>query len=219
VDEYLLFDLVVIAGPRRRRASSRRASAAAGGPAIAAALLVAVPFVAWDLAVTGRHWWFDTAPHPDLAPLDAARRVALLPDGAARLRLHVGDADGGWPIPRPSAAAGRPWAVAGLLVLAAAAAGMRGLEYTAFASGSLALAIALDLATGGRVVRHRRFVPFALLVLAFTGVFNGYLTARPLVLYDPRHQLDVRVGTIPVEDFAYGLALVIANVVVLRAPS
>jgi isorenieratene synthase len=62
------------------------------------------------------------------------------------------------------------------------------------------------------VLRHRTFVPFVVLVLAFTALFNGYLTARPLVLYDARYQLDVRVGTIPIEDFVYGLALVIGNV-------
>jgi lycopene cyclase domain-containing protein len=102
------------------------------------------------------------------------------------------------------------WAV--VWALAAAAAGSRGLEYTGLACAALAAAIALDLLTGGVVVRHRRFALFAGMVVGLTGVFNGYLTARPLVLYDPRYQLDLRIGTIPVEDFVYGMALVLANI-------
>jgi isorenieratene synthase len=104
------------------------------------------------------------------------------------------------------------WAATAGLLAVSATAWARGLEYTAVACGALAAALAFDLRRGGRVLGHRRFVVFAVAILGFTALFNGYLTARPLVLYDPRFQLDARVGTIPVEDFLYGLALVIANV-------
>lgn len=45
-------------------------------------------------------------------------------------------------------------------------------------------------------------------------IFNGYLTARPVVMYDAAYQLDWRVGTIPIEDFIYGYALIVSVIVV-----
>jgi isorenieratene synthase len=215
VDEYLLFDLVVIAGPAAASGFEPTSFRGRWKPAIAAALLVALPFVAWDLAVTGRHWWFDTA-HTRIwllwMPLGEWLFFLTVPIACAYTwEMLTGGHD-----PEPVRRAGPAWSIATLLALAAAAAWARGLEYTAVASGALAFATALDLTTGGRVTRHRRFLHFVLLVVAFTAVFNGYLTARPLVLYDSRYQLDVRLGTIPVEDFAYGLALVLANVVVFE---
>jgi hypothetical protein len=96
----------------------------------------------------------------------------------------------------------------------ATAAWLRGSEYTAFACAALAVAIALDLATGGRVTRHRASCR-SLLVLAFTAMFNGYLTWRPLVLYDPR---PARCPAL--DDSGRGLrvrdGVVIANVVVFE---
>lgn len=48
------------------------------------------------------------------------------------------------------------------------------------------------------------FVPFLLI--------NGILTALPVVIYDNSENLAIRLGTIPVEDTAYGFILQLANV-------
>ena len=42
-------------------------------------------------------------------------------------------------------------------------------------------------------------------------VFNGYLTARPVVLYGEAFQSGYRILTIPIEDFGYGFALALFN--------
>lgn len=209
--EYLVFNAVVLVGPLlfgRWEPTSFRGRWRA---ALAAAATVAVPFVIWDVLATGRYWTFNGA--------HTWRRVLGLPLGEWAFFVTVPLAclftwemlSGGvdrTPVRRGGAVRG----VVVAALIAAAAAWAAGREYTALAAGALAAALALDLAGGGPVVRHRRFGLFALLVLAFTAIFNGYLTWRPLVLYDPHHQLDLRIGTIPIEDFAYGLALVIANV-------
>ena len=62
--EYLLFD-AVIAMPLVLAAWLRPAWFAGGWrAAIRAALVGAIPFVAWDAAVVGRHWWFDARRKP-----------------------------------------------------------------------------------------------------------------------------------------------------------
>lgn len=210
-EEYLVFNAVVIAGPliaARHPATTFRGRWL---PALAAVVLVAVPFVVWDVLVTGRHWSFNPAYytfHLGGLPLGEWAFFVTVPLAC----LYTWEMLSGGVDPRPVRAASTGWKAALGLVLAGAAAWAFGMEYTGVACAALATACVLDLLAGGRVLRHRRFGVFALAVLACTAVFNGYLTARPLVLYDPRYQLDVRVGTIPLEDFVYGLALVVANV-------
>ena len=45
-------------------------------------------------------------------------------------------------------------------------------------------------------------------------IFNGYLTARPIVLYSQEFMTNIRIWTIPIEDFFYGLALLSGIVIV-----
>jgi len=41
---------------------------------------------------------------------------------------------------------------------------------------------------------------------------NGVLTALPVVIYNDTQNLDIRVGTIPVEDFIYSAILLVMNI-------
>jgi lycopene cyclase domain-containing protein len=43
------------------------------------------------------------------------------------------------------------------------------------------------------------FIPFV--------IFNGYLTAIPIVRYNPAAIIGIRIGTIPIEDFFYNYAM------------
>jgi len=60
------------------------------------------------------------------------------------------------------------------------------------------------------LLRPRTYLYLAI-VSALTLVFNGYLTARPIVLYDESYQLDYRILTIPIEDFGYAFTLMLLN--------
>ena len=59
--EYLLFNLVVVAGPLLAGRYPPTSFRHRWIPALVAAITVAVPFVAWDALVTGRHWTFNEA--------------------------------------------------------------------------------------------------------------------------------------------------------------
>ena len=43
-------------------------------------------------------------------------------------------------------------------------------------------------------------------------VVNGFLTALPVVIYNNNENLNFRIGTIPVEDFAYSAILLVMNI-------
>lgn len=64
-----------------------------------------------------------------------------------------------------------------------------------------------------KAVSHSYMV-FAGLVIVLTLIFNSYLTARPVVLYNPEVMTNIRVGTVPIEDFIYGIILVLGVVIV-----
>ena len=56
-------------------------------------------------------------------------------------------------------------------------------------------------------MRRRRFWIYLGVMLVCQFVFNGYLTARPVTLYDPCCLLGPRIITMPVEDTLFGTAL------------
>jgi len=79
-------------------------------------------------------------------------------------------------------------------------------------SGILACAavLALDAALGTRLARGRRFWLYLGVMLLCQLAFDGYLTARPVTLYDPCCYLGVRLPLLnmPIEDLPFGVALV-----------
>ncbi|MDZ7344592.1 MAG: lycopene cyclase domain-containing protein [candidate division KSB1 bacterium] len=89
-----------------------------------------------------------------------------------------------------------------------------GKEYTGLMLIFLGAAVVSDrLLRTHLVVQKRTWLYFAgLLVCIF--LFNGYLTGRPVVLYDEQYQLGIRLGTIPVEDFGYGFSHLLLTTII-----
>jgi lycopene cyclase domain-containing protein len=84
--------------------------------------------------------------------------------------------------------------------------------YTAaVAIGSLA-ALGLDLAVlRTKLVTNRVFWMSYAIILGFQLVVNGVLTGRGVVRYDPNAILGWRIAYAPVEDLAFGFALVLTT--------
>ena len=91
-----------------------------------------------------------------------------------------------------------------------------GLEYTGLTLLSIAAAVGLDRVAGTHVLGHRRYWAFLGAVALLIAFFNGYLTGRPIVHYGEPYQLGLRVGSVPLEDFGYGLALVTIVIVLVH---
>lgn len=209
--EYLLFDLF-IAAPLVLVATLRPRWFRGGWePAVRSVVIAAAPFIAWDAAVVGRHWWFHTERTLPLRllglPLEEWAFFLVVPMACLvfwELALSAARA-------RPSPKHNAAYLIFVVLPVPALWALATGRDYTALSAIALAVSALFDVTSGTRVLSTPRGWALVLGVLGFTGLFNGYLTARPIVLYDETFQIPLRVGTIPLEDFGFGLALVLLS--------
>jgi lycopene cyclase domain-containing protein len=86
-------------------------------------------------------------------------------------------------------------------------------EYTFLAVASAVLALFLDRFLHTAVLRKREYWIAIGVMFFFKIPSNGYLTWRPIVLYNPEYFLGVRLWSIPLEDFFYGYGFITATIV------
>jgi isorenieratene synthase len=217
--EYLLFDLAILLPPLALSLAVPTVLARRWGALLTAIAAAAVPFVAWDALVAGRHWWFNDAyvlgPRVAGLPFEEVAFFVSVPFACLFLWQSAFAARAA---PLPSRRRGRRLSLVVLLaVLSGVALVVAGREYTGASLIALGAVAGLDRYLDTRLLARRQFRAFLGVVVALMLVCNGYLTWRPVVLYAPRYQLDVRVGTIPIEDFGFGIALIVLLVVVFEA--
>lgn len=83
------------------------------------------------------------------------------------------------------------------------------MSYTALALLGIAAALALDLGVlRTRLVLRKAFWLSYAIVLFFQFVFNGILTGFDIVRYDPGAIIGARLFWAPIEDIAFGFAMV-----------
>ena len=86
------------------------------------------------------------------------------------------------------------------------------MTYTLAAVLAMAGALTLDLVVARtRLVLRRVFWATYPVVVVFQLIFNGILTGRGVVLYDPAAIIGVRVVGAPVEDLVFGFALILMS--------
>ncbi len=211
--EYVIFNLLVVIGPLSLSFDRRLRFVRQWPRALLSTLTAALPFITWDWLVTGRHWWFNPQ-------YTAGTYIGPLPLGEWLFFLTVPFASlFVWEVlksyfPDAGVRGRRIYLIAPVLLLLAVVAWLAGREYTGLALGALSLIISLDDFSGSRVLTRGNAVRYALIIGLLMMICNGYLTARPVVLYDPAYQLDLRLITIPVEDFFYGYGLVLLTTLV-----
>ena len=85
------------------------------------------------------------------------------------------------------------------------------MTYTMAVAAGIVGVLVLDLVVlRTRLVRRRVFWASYPIVLAFQLLFNGILTGRGVVRYDPDAILGPRLVYAPVEDLVFGFALVLS---------
>lgn len=213
--EYVLLNLVIVLGPLAL-SFDRRVHFVQYWPQLFPAIcLVMIPFVLWDALVTDRHWWFNlsyTLPY----------RFLNLPIGEWLFFITVPYASiFTWEV-LIAYFTNREWPqlrffsiiIFTILVPLAALALRAGKEYTAIVVFALSFVFLLDYILKAKIFMQSRTHVFTLLLILMMLIFNGYLTARPVVIYDPQYQLGLRIYTIPIEDFFYGFTLIFAVLVI-----
>lgn len=212
--EYLLLDAIILSGPvlfsfdRQLRYVSRWPRA------LLASIIVLVPYAAWDACVAGKHWSFN---ENYTLPI----RIFGLPPGEWLFFIIVPfvaifvwecvcnyrkkhELTGGRYVQYLLAMA----IPAGIFVLFSEK------TYSGLALISMGVTVAVDWALGPQILRQSRAYIYLAIITCCFAVFNGYLTARPVVLYSESHILGWRVGSIPVEDFGYCFGLVLLSAVI-----
>ncbi len=211
--EYLLLNLVMVAGPLWLARRPGAGIAGHWGAALRSILAMGVPFLVWDAAVTGRHWWFNEAYvlGPAIAGLPFEEILFFFTVPFACLFTWRSVFAEGEARPREGLRVLQrlPWVTAPL----GAALFVGGRQYTGLTLLAFSAVCVWDRRAGTHLLLQPRFLAFLAAVVGFTCIFNGYLTARPVVLYGVDYQLDFRIVTIPVEDFGYGIALIYGVVV------
>jgi len=212
--EYLLFNLLVISGPLALSFDRRVRYVKDWPTAIIATLITLIPFITWDSLVSGRHWWFN---HQFTLPI----RLLGLPLGEWLFFITVPfSCLFIWEIItyfRPHRQL-KLWRIVRHIWILTLPAGVAlfiiGIEYTGLVLIAVTLTILLDWILRTAILSDTRILILIGIVVGLILVFNGYLTARPVVLYDAQYQLDFRIITIPIEDFFYGLSHILLTVVI-----
>jgi len=206
--EYLIFNVLVALPPLLLWRRPDSGMAGRGGDALRAILWMAIPFIVWDAWAAGRHWTFNPSTVIGLdffgLPIEEILFFFSVPFACLFLWESVFKKRPERSAPALAWLYRLPWGMAPL----GAGLFLAGRQYTGLTLLALSAVCIWDRRSGTELLLQPRFLGFLGAVLALTAVFNGYLTARPVVLYGAAYQLDFRLGTIPIEDFGYGLALV-----------
>ena len=86
-------------------------------------------------------------------------------------------------------------------------------EYTIIAVISVLAALLSDVLLKTRLILNRKFWVFWCVMFVLIFMVNGYLTWRPVVIYGEKYFMNIRLFTIPIEDFLYGFSLITMNIV------
>lgn len=81
-------------------------------------------------------------------------------------------------------------------------------EYTVLSVLSVLLTLRLCRKSPARLLSRGEFYLFLLVIFLFKMLVNGYLTSKQIVIYNPAFFLNIRIGSIPVEDFLFGFSMV-----------
>ena len=207
--EYLLFNIIVIAGPTVFSFDRRVHYVSRWSIALLAIAIVMIPYIIWDAMVTGSHWWFNEKYTLDF-------RLAGLPIGEWLFFIAIpfaclfiweilayylkNQVTAKLQFLRILFLCGFP---VGLFIYST------GKEYTALVLIFLGVAALMDLFLKNDIFLQSRTYLYLAIVSGFILIFNGYLTFRPVVFYSSSYQLGFRLGAIPLEDFGYGYTLIL----------
>lgn len=91
------------------------------------------------------------------------------------------------------------------------------LFYTSFMMFGIAVVIVFDLFLKTNVFRQKRFHTFQLVVFLPIFIYNFYLTARPVVIYNHFVKTNLKLLTIPFENFVFWFLLIALTIIIYES--
>jgi lycopene cyclase domain-containing protein len=207
--EYLIFNLIVISGPFSLSFDRKVHFVDKWSNVFTAIFMTLVLFVAWDSIVTDRHWWFNDQFTLGFKILKLPIEEWLFFFTIPYASLFIWEVFAAYfknhelkrlQIIQSILYFGIPVGI-GLFIL--------GKEYTGLVVAALGLVALLDWRLKTNIFIQLRTIQYLSISALAMLIFNGYLTWRPVVLYSKTYQLNIRIFTIPIEDFGYGYALIL----------
>lgn len=211
--EYLLFNLAVIAGPIASQFNRQIKDISYWQLKLLTSAIVMIPYIIWDVLVTGSHWWFNAAYTLDFRllglPIEEWLFFITVPFGCLLVWETLPQANEATQVKRLRHVRGILYAMllGGPLVFS------MGKQYTGLVLFCFGLVGLADRLLGVDLLLQLKTYLYLAVVFVLILVFNGYLTARPVVLYGEVYQIGYRIFTIPVEDFGYGFTLMLFNAI------
>lgn len=209
MSEYLILDLLILAGPLLASFDRQVRFIQYLLQAFVSIIVVGAVYIGWDAWAASRgHWAFN----PDHVhsirflglPLEEILFFVVVPYASLfvwkTILFYRREKEDKMPF--------TPYR-SGVLIAAVGIAMWfgKGYEYTAIAAWATALFLFADYGFRIRLTSTVSYWFTQGFVVLATLIFNGYLTARPIVTYGEAFQLGLRIYTIPVEDFVYGFSL------------
>ena len=210
--EYLLFNLVIIVGPVVSRFSRQIRQISHWRLKLLVSGIVMIPYIIWDAIVTGSHWWFNEAYTLDFRllglPIGEWLFFLTVPFGCLLVWETLPSADS-WLVQLKFLRYIRAVLYAALPI------GVwifsTGRQYTGLVLFCFGLVGLVDMLLNVNLLLKPKTYLYLGIISVLILVFNGYLTARPVVLYGEAYQSGYRILTIPIEDFGYGFTLMLFN--------
>jgi lycopene cyclase domain-containing protein len=203
--EYLIFNVIVVCGPLLAMLFYKNAKKIPLLPGMLSISFAALVFIIWDAFVVNHFWYFNK----DFVlgiylfglPIEEILFFFTVPFACLFLWHN-------FQIKDKKISGGIALWILVILIGASFAFILSRLWYPAVVSAFFCVIVALDIILRTQLFDSKRFLTFLGIVVLFTLVFNGYLTARPVVTYNESIKTNINIFTIPIEDVFYGLALI-----------
>ncbi|MBN2030590.1 lycopene cyclase domain-containing protein [bacterium] len=207
--EYLIFNIIVLTGPLVFSHDRKVRFVDYWTKAFISITMVMIPFLIWDIEVSGIHWHFNekyTLPVRIWGlPLEEILFFISVPFACLFIWQIM--------VTEKQTTFFNNQIVLYIIALAGCflsfLAMSTGKLYTSIACFTLVLTIFLDRILKTHLLSQKRTYLYLIIITGLIFVFNGYLTTRPVVLYESNYLTNIRIGTVPIEDFGYGYALIL----------
>jgi len=213
--EYLLFNLFIFLGPVLSSYIYKGAKKIDYILFFKAIIIPAIFFIIWDEIVTGYFWYFNNKYILGLniikLPIEEMLFFFTVPFACLFLWINIEEK-----IKKSKENNSISFLLIFSLLLLAILSLLFGKFYSANVLLVLCAVIFFDIIIKTKLFSKYYFYYFLTIVFFLTFLFNGYLTARPVVIYNELLKTNINIFTIPIEDFIYGLALVSWVVIIYK---